>query len=181
MKKGPEESKEHKESSIHKTAHAKSVRVQPSISTICTWHCLETQQLRRQGLISHIQTLKTLLCQGIVIGGRTDSESYIYQFNLDKAINDKTLELILNENRYVNAHDILKKRKQMLVLSVSRHLKDNILKRNLFSLLSTNHPTFPKRNYECLQGLSSDTLIHYTLKDIFKVRYGWQQNGSYWF
>ena len=191
-KKGPEKFKEHQESSNHKTAHAKSVRVQPSITTMCSSYCLELQQLRRQGLISHLQTLKTLLRQGIAIRGRADSESNIYQFNTDKAINDKALKLILDENRYVNAHDILEEQKQLLVLSARRHLLENILKRNLFSIIADESSDVSKKEqlsfsvrtcndnyevsedfvgiYECLQGLSSDALMCYT-KDIL-VRCG---------
>ena len=75
----------------------------------------------------------------------------------------------------------------MLVLTARRHLLENILKRNLFSIIVDKLSDVSKKEqlsfsvrtcndnyevsedlvgiYECLQGLSSDTLMCYT-KDI---------------
>ncbi|XP_046842027.1 zinc finger MYM-type protein 1-like [Xenia sp. Carnegie-2017] len=186
-KKGCEKFNEHENSYAHKEACATSDKGQLSISIACSSLALETQQLRRKGLISHLQTLKTLLRQGIAIRGRTDFESNIHQFNLDKAINDKALKLLLDENRYVTAHDILDEQKQMIVLNARRHLIVKILVRESFSILADESSDVSKKEqlsfsvrtcddnyevsedfvgiYECLQGLSSDALLYYT-KDI---------------
>lgn len=159
------------------------MREQSSVSSVCNSISLATQQ----GLISHLQTLKTLLRQGVAIRGSTDSESNIYQFDLDKAINDKGLKLLLDENRYVTAHDILEEQKQALVLSARRHLLDDILRRKFFSILADESSDVSKKEqlsfsvrtcndnyevsedfvgiFECSQGLSSEALLHYT-KDI---------------
>ncbi|XP_046860232.1 zinc finger MYM-type protein 1-like [Xenia sp. Carnegie-2017] len=186
-KKGCEKFNEHENSYTHKEACATSDKGQLFISIACSSLALETQQLRRKGLISHLQTLKTLLRQGIAIRGRTDFESNIHQFNLDKAINDKALKLLLDENRYVNAHDILDEQKQMIVLNARRHLINKILVRESFSILADESSDVSKKEqlsfsvrtcddnyevsedfvgiYECSQGLSSDALLQYT-KDI---------------
>ena len=57
-------------------------------------HAKEKQRLRRHGLISHLNTLKTLLRQGIAIRGHSDENSNIYQFNKDKAIDNEGLNLL---------------------------------------------------------------------------------------
>jgi hypothetical protein len=148
---------------------------------------LATQELRRQGLVAHLHTLKTLLRQGVAIRGNTDLDSNIYQFNLDKARNDKVWKLLLDEKRYVIVHDILSGQEQMLVLSARRNLLNKILGKRFYSILAdessdvskTEQLSFSVRTcddsykvsedfigiYECSQGLSSDALLHYT-KDI---------------
>ena len=199
-KKGPEKFKEHEQSLFHITA--KATRGQQSISSsvakqcelhtelissVCNSHCLATQVLRRQGLVAHLHTLKTLLRQGVAIRGNTDLDSNIYQFNLDKARNDKALKLLLDEKHYVTVHDILSEQEQMLVLSARRNLLNKILGKRFYSILAdessdvskTEQLSFSVRTcddsykvsedfigiYECSQGLSSDALLHYT-KDI---------------
>ena len=67
------------------------------LQLVCSSQSLTTQQLRREGLISHFHTLKTLLHQGVPIKRNTDLESNIYQFDLDKARGDKGLKLLLYE------------------------------------------------------------------------------------
>jgi predicted restriction endonuclease len=190
LKKGLERFKEHEESVAHKAAYAATipkVGEQSSIASTYNTISLGTQQLRRQGLISHLQTLKTLLCQGVAIRGNTDSESNIYQFNVDKAINDRGLKLLIDENRYVTAHDILEEQKRALVLRARKHLLDEILTKEFFSILADESSDISKTeqlsfcvrtcnaNYEvsedfvgvfdCSQGVSSESLLHYT-KDI---------------
>ena len=117
----------------------------------------------------------------MAIRGNTDSESNIYQFDLDKAVNDKGLKLLLDENRYVTAHDILEEQKQALVLSARRHLLDDILRRKFFSILADESSDVSKKEqlsfsvrtcndnyevsedfvgiFECSQGLSSEALL----------------------
>jgi hypothetical protein len=138
-------------------------------------------------LVAHLHTLKTLLRQGVAIRGNTDLDSNIYQFNLDKARNDKALKLLLDEKHYVTVHDILSEQEQMLVLSARRNLLNKILGKRFYSILAdessdvskTEQLSFSVRTcddsykvsedfigiYECSQGLSSDALLHYT-KDI---------------
>ena len=73
------------------------------------------QQLWKQGLIYRLQTLMTPLCQGIAIRKTTDSKYNLYEFNLDKAISDNGLELLLKQKQYATAHKILNEQKEMLV------------------------------------------------------------------
>ena len=68
-----------------------------SIAAMFSSQMLEQQELWRQGLLLHFCTLKTLLGQGVAIRGKTEIESNIYQFDLDKSSNDKGLQLLLNE------------------------------------------------------------------------------------
>ena len=97
-----------------------------SIASTVTSLKLEKQNLRMQSLISHLHTLKTLLRQGVPVRGGTDENSNIYQFNLDKAVTDNGLQLLLKEKHYVLAHNILEEQKQMLVLEARRDLLDRI-------------------------------------------------------
>eukprot|EP00112_Aurelia_sp_Birch-Aquarium-sp1_P025798 Seg8790.2 transcript_id=Seg8790.2/GoldUCD/mRNA.D3Y31 product="hypothetical protein" protein_id=Seg8790.2/GoldUCD/D3Y31 len=92
-KKGAEKLKDHEESFVHKAACAAMARAKRTLAATFSSLQLERQQLRKQGLISHLQTLKTLLRQGVAIRGKTDSESNIYQFDLNKAINDKGIPI----------------------------------------------------------------------------------------
>ena len=181
-KKGTEKFKEHEESHAHKIASA--TMGQQSISSVCSSRSLTTQQLRREGLISHFHTLKTLLRQGVPIRGNTDLESNIYQFDLDKVWGDKGLKLPLDEKHYVTVHDVLMEQEQMLFLNVRRHLMNSILSKAFYSILSDESSDVSKKEqlsfsvrvcnenyevsedfvgiYECSQGLSSDALLHYT-------------------
>eukprot|EP00795_Rhopilema_esculentum_P001032 gene1032-15359_t len=63
---------------------------------------------------------------GVPIRGDTDEDSNIYQFNLDKAVTDSGLKLLLKEKHYVLAHDIFEEQKQMLVLEARRDLLGRI-------------------------------------------------------
>ena len=181
-------------SHAHKIASETSK--EQSISSVISSQSLATQQLRRQGLISHLYTLKTLLRQGVPIRGNTDYESNIYQFDLDKARNDKRLKLLLDEKHYVTVHDVLMEQEQMLVLNARRLLMKNILNKAFYSILADESSDVSKKEqlsfsvricddnyevsenfvgiYECSQGLSSDALLHYT-KDIL-LRFG--MNGE---
>ena len=91
-----------------------------SIASTVTSLKLDKQNLRMQGLISHLHTLKTLLRQGVPVRGGTDEDSNSYQFNLDKAVTDNGLQLLLKEKHYVLAHDILEEQKQMLSLKLGQ-------------------------------------------------------------
>ena len=63
----------------HKIASA--IMGQQSISSVFSSHSLTTQQLRREGLISHFHTLKTLLSQDVPIRRNTHLESNNYYLN----------------------------------------------------------------------------------------------------
>ena len=184
-KKGTEKLTEHEESHAHKIARETSK--EQRISSVISSQTLATQLLRRQGLISHLYTLKTLLRLGVPIRGNTDYESNIYQFDLDKARSDKGLKLLLDEKHYVTVHNILMERQQMLVLNARSLLMNNILSKTFYSILADESSDVSKKEqlsfsvricddnyevsenfvgiYECSQGLSSDALLHYT-KDI---------------
>ena len=142
-KKATEKFKDHEESYAHKIAGA-TVR-QQSIISVCSRQSLTMQQLRREGLISHLHTLKTLLRQGVPIRGNTDLESNIYQFDLDKARSDKGLKLLLDEKHYVTVHDVLMEQEQMLVLNARRHLMNNILSKAFCSILSDESSDVSKK------------------------------------
>ena len=64
--------KEHEKSQTHRAAICVMERSNLSIALIVTSLELETQNLRMQGLISHLHTLKTLLRQGVPVRGGTD-------------------------------------------------------------------------------------------------------------
>ena len=72
--------------------------------------------------------------QGVAIRGKTDIESNIYQFDLDKSSNDKGLQLFLNEKRYTTAHDILDEQECMLVLKAQRELLGGVLEKDFYSI-----------------------------------------------
>jgi len=77
-KKGAERLKEQEESAPHQAVCAPIERGKTSVIASIRSFQLEKQELRRQGLISHLQTLQTLLRQGIAVRGDTDLESNIY-------------------------------------------------------------------------------------------------------
>ena len=79
------------------------------------------------------------------IRGNTDLESNIYQFDLDKARSDKGLKLLLDEKHYVTVHDVLMEKEQMLVLNARRHLKNNILSKAFYSILSDESSDVSKK------------------------------------
>ena len=84
MEKAIEKFKEHKNACA---ATASENVAKRSIAATLSSQILEQQQLRQQGLLSHFRTLKTLLRQGVAVRGKTDIESNIYQFDLDKFSN----------------------------------------------------------------------------------------------
>ena len=105
-KKATEKFKEHEDSFAHKNACAANASenvakhsIAATIAATLSSQILGQQELRRQGLLSHFRTLKTLLRQGVAIRGKPHIQSNIYQFDLDKSSNDKRLQLLLNEKR----------------------------------------------------------------------------------
>ena len=188
-KKGLEKFKEHEESALHKAAISEEERGKRTIAESMSTINYDKQQLRLQGLISHLQTLKTLLRQGVAIRGDLDSESNIYQFDLDKARNDKGLEILLKEKHYVTAHDILDEQKQMLVINARRNLLQKISNCDFYSILADESSDVSKKEqlsfsvrtcnddyvisedfigiFECAEGISSDSLLLYT-KDVLR-------------
>ena len=121
--------------------------------------------------------------QGVAIRCATDSESNIYQFDLNKAINDKGLELLLTDKHFVTAHDILDEQKRMLLLKARRSLLEGILEKDFYSILADESADVFKKEqlcfsvrtcnddyqvsenflgiFECTEGLSSDALLKY--------------------
>ena len=186
-KKGQDKMKEHEKSQTHKAAVCAMENSNLSIASTISSLKLEKQNLRMQGLISHLHTLKTLLRQGVPIRGDTDEDSNIYQFNLDKAVTDSGLKLLLKEKHYVFAHDILEEQKQMLVLEARRGLLERIRQCEFFSILADESSDITKKEqlsfsnrtcndqyevskhficiFECSQCLTSDALLSY-IEDI---------------
>ena len=64
--------KEHEKSQTHKATVCAMENLNLSIASTITSLKLEKQNLRMQGLISHLHTLKKLLRQGVPIRGNTD-------------------------------------------------------------------------------------------------------------
>jgi hypothetical protein len=102
---------------------------------MCSAYQLEQQRLRRSGLIAHLNTLKTLLRQGIAIRGNSDEESNIIQFNLDKAKEVPGLKLMMTEQKYL-AHDILQEQEELLVLQARRNLLSSIGRDRCYSIIA---------------------------------------------
>ena len=77
-KKGGERLADHAKSDNHKSAMSRARINQPSIACQLDDQVKEQQYLRQLGLIAHLNTLKTLLQQGIPIRGHTDEASNIF-------------------------------------------------------------------------------------------------------
>ena len=138
--------------------------------------------LRRQGLISHLHTLKALLRQG-----DTDLESNVHQFNLDKICHDNGLKLLVDEGRFVISHDALQEQEQLLVLDARRSIVKEIQSKDFYAILADESTDVTKLEqlsfsirscdekyavkedfvgiYDCCHGISSDALMSY-IKDI---------------
>lgn len=75
---------DHAQTVDHRAAYSRMIKEKAgelvSISSQLDKQLSAKQTLRRQGLISHLHTLKTLLRQGIAIRGDTDLESNVHQF-----------------------------------------------------------------------------------------------------
>ena len=177
-KKATEKFKKHEDSLTHKNACAATATgnvVKRSIAATLSSQILEQQELRWQGLLSHFRTLKTLLRQEVAIRGKTDIESNIYQFDLDKSSNDKGLQLLLNEKRYTTAHDILDEQERMCVekyfCSILADESSDVSKKERLSFcVRTCTDEYEVSEdfigiFECVEGLSSNALLKYT-KDI---------------
>ena len=96
--------------------------------------CIELKNQRFAGLISHLNTMKTLLRQGMPIRGKTDQNSNIHQFNLDKSRSDKNLDLFMRENKYFS-HEILNEQEQLIILNARRTLVNEINEHAFYSII----------------------------------------------
>lgn len=181
-KKGMERLADHDESDNHKSAMRHARRNQPTVECQIDDQVKEQQNLRRQGLIAHLNTLKTLLRQGVAIRGHTDEASNIFQFNKDKAIDHAGLNLLLKENQYMS-HDILVEQEEQLVLRERKNLINDVNASRFYAIIcdessdisKTEQLSFSVRhcneNYEiledfigvipCDEGLSSAALLKY--------------------
>jgi len=90
-KKGKERLSEHERSDDHRNALIKARKLQRNIASDLDKQVADLQSQRRHGLVSHLNTLKTLLRQGIAVRGHTDEESNIVQFSKYKAIDNPAL------------------------------------------------------------------------------------------
>ena len=70
-KKGVERLKDHSQSENHKNATKQKISGQPTVVCQIDSQVKEQQRLRQQGLVAHLNTLKTLLRQGIAIRAHT--------------------------------------------------------------------------------------------------------------
>ena len=166
-----------------------------SIASTITSLKLEKQNLRMQGLISNLHTLKALLRQGFPIRADTDEDSNIYQFNLDKAVTDSGLNCYLKRSITFFAHGILEGQKQMLVLEARRDLLERIRQCEFFSILANESSDVTKKEqlsfsirtcndhyevsedfigiFECSQDLNSHALLSY-VEDATFMGQKWQ-------
>jgi len=182
---------EHAKSVDHRAAYSRMIKEKagPLVSIASQMDKLLSAQqgLRRQGLISHLHTLKTLLRQGIAIRGDTDIESNIHQFNLDKITHDNGLKLLVEEGRFINSHDAIQEQEQLLVLDARRSLVKEIQSKAFYAILADESHDVTKLEqlsfytracdenyavkedfvgiYDCCHGISSDALMSY-IKDI---------------
>ena len=129
-KKGQDVFRDHENSLLHLDSKKKAQSNQPSIDT----KHVTLQKQRRQGLIAHLQTMRTLLQQGLAIRGHSDDCSNIQNFNSDKAEYVPGLKLMMSENRYFS-HDILEEQEQLLVLGCRRELLEEINNRPFYAII----------------------------------------------
>ena len=182
-KKGPEKLSDHEGSDIHRDAMKERLLFEikiPDVASQINQQFLEQQQLRQRGLLAHLNTLKTLLRQGVAIRGDTDKESNIMQFNLDKSTLEPGLKLLLDDNKYIS-HGCIEEQEQLIILEVRRKLADEIRRKEFYSIIVDEATDITKteqlsisirtcnENYEisedfigireCDQGISSDALL----------------------
>ena len=185
-KKGKERIEEHERSENHRNASKESRKNQPDVACQIDDQHKKQQHLRRTGLIVHLNTMKTLLRQGLAIRGHQDEESNIIQFNKDKATNNTGLHLLMSENRYFS-REILNEQERLIVLNARRTLVEEINSNNFYSIICDEASDISKleqlsfsvrtcnNSYEtfenfigilsCDQGLTSDALLKY-IQDI---------------
>ena len=181
-KKGKERLSEHERSDDHRSALAKARKIQRNVASELDKQVNELQQQRRKGLVSHLNTLKTILRQGIAVRGHTDEESNIVQFNKDKAIDNPALALFLAENQYMG-HEILTEQEELLVLTARRRLIHEINDSGFYAIICDESSDISKieqlsfsvryctEKYEiaedfigvmpCDKGLTSEALLTY--------------------
>ena len=147
---------EHAQSDCHRSAEKslKKENEMPDIGCMLDDQMKQLQKKRREGLIAHLQTMKTLLRQGLPIRGHDDVDSNTRQSNEEKVSNEG-LTLLLKENLYVS-HDVLTEQEELIVLNARRQL---LLK------ITTKTAAF----YSIIRGESSD--IPKTEQLSFSVRY----------
>ena len=185
-KKGKERIEEHERGFNHRNASKESRRNQPDVACQIDHHYQEQQHLRWTGLVAHLDTMKTLLRQGLAIRGHRDEESNIIQFNKDKKKHNTGLHLLMSEYKYFS-HEILNEQERLIVLNARRALVQEINSNNFYSIICDEASDISKleqlsfsvrtcnNSYEtfesfigmlsCNQGLTSDALLKY-IKDI---------------
>ena len=188
-KKASQKLKDHNESDIHKYAERRKIvheGEEPTISKRIDSMNEELKRKRREGLIAHLCTLKTVLRQGIAIRRVDDEESNLIQFNIDKANHVPGLKLLLKEKRFLS-HDIVQEQESMLILKARRQLISKVSASNYFLIIADESADISKKEqlsvsfrtvsdrYEimedfigvmhCSRGLSADALLDY-VKDI---------------
>ena len=182
LKKGRERLEDHKSSESHKRAMKDAGKPQATIECQFDDYTKEKQRLRRQGPIYHLNTLKTLLRQGIAIRGHTDGNSNIYQLNKDKANDNEGLILLLKENLHL-CHEILSEQENILALAARRLLINDVLANGFHAIICNDSSDISKTEqmsfsirycndaYEifeefvgilpCDEGVASEALLRY--------------------
>ena len=133
-KKGKERIVEHEKSDIHMVSSHNAKKLQPDIDCQLDKQVNEQQRLRREGLVAHLNTMKTLLRQGLSLRGHNDEDSNIVQFNKDKAAHSDGLRLLMKENHFFS-HDILTTQEQIIVLTARRDLLKDIKQHEFYSII----------------------------------------------
>ena len=185
-KTGKERIEEHERGFNHRNVSKESRQNQPDVTCQIDHHYQEQQHLRWTGLVAHLDTMKTLLRQGLAIRDHTDEESNIIQFNKYKEKHNTGLHLFTSEYLYFS-HEILNEQERLIVLDARRAVVQEINSNNFYSIICDEASDISKleqlsfsvrtcnNSYEmfesfirmlsCDQGLTSDALLKY-IKDI---------------
>ena len=181
-----EKLKDHGISSIHAQSMAIAKKLQLSANMEHEKKQMELQKQRREGLTAYLDTIKTLLRQGLPIRGHTDEESNLYQLNKDKEKHCAGLKLIRSENKYMT-HEILDHLENLVVLSGRKKLVRQIKTAKFYSIIcdeSTDMSKIEQMSFSvryctddydihedfigmmpCDEGVTSKSLLKY-VKDI---------------
>ena len=164
-KKALEKFREHAVSKTHREAEEESRRQGiPEITVQLDKQISEQQEQRFKGLISHLCTLKTLLRQGIAIRGKDETNSNIFQLNLDKARTDDNFRVFLRSKSYFG-HALLAEQEQMLVLNARIKVLDEIRENGHFGVIADEATDISKK--EQMSITTRTCTKDYTVKEYF--------------
>lgn len=185
--KGIERFEKHEISDYHRKCHqAGNLSEMEKLPELISDDERRKKKLRREGLKAHLETLRTLLRQGLAFRQQDDNEGNFHQFNKDKSEYIPGLKLLMNENRFMS-HDMLEEQEKMIVLPARRELNEELRAAQFFVIIvdeatdisKIEHMSLSVRyctdNYvvkeeflgvfTCSDGVTTDALFSY-MKDI---------------